>query len=202
MYHHTHTQHPASQPQPRLTNRVPQFNKDYCGYHCGEGCEPYDTGDVGSDTSSTVFSENGAQDIVHSSPTHGPSEASLLPLSYTMNETIEPETGHLHGNDSANTRDASFSSPELTQYYSDPLDSPRNLIPSSRRSARSPDNRSVGTASPSVWIEGVGAWMPTEDSLRDLDRRRVQFPLEYYFLETPLRLSPLDELGGDRAESP
>lgn len=202
MYPHSHPQHPGSQPQQRVTNRVPQFNKDYCGYHCGEGCEPYDVGNAASDTSSTLVTENGSQAVERSTPAYDHSEASFLPASYTANEaSIEPDGGHLQRNDSMSTRGGSFSSPHSTQYYDEALESPSNFVPSGTRSARSFGSRSAGAVSPSAF-QGIGTWVPADGYLPDVNHGNGRFPPEYYFLETPLRLSPHDEHCGGRLESP
>lgn len=182
MYNLNHTQHLRARTGPRVENRVPQFNKDYCGYDCGEGCKPYDVGSIESDTSSTLVNENGTQAVGRS--THGHSETSFL-----------------SGNGSTDTRDGSLSSARLSQYYHESLEGPHNFMSSGTRSVRSYGSRSVGTVSPSVLI-GTGGWVTENGLLQGIDHGHGRLPLEYYFLERPLRLSPQDGPYGGRAESP
>lgn len=192
MYHHNHIQHSGTRPGPRVTNRVPQFNKDYCGYHCGEGCEPYDVEGTESDTSSTLVTENGEDALRLSTPAHAHSEASLLPLSCTVHdEGLEQEGEHLPRNNSMNSRDGSFASPQFSNHYDDSFEGARNFISSGTHSARTFGSQSVGTVSPSAWVLETGGWVDGGDH---------RLPPEYYFLETPLRLSP-DERSEGRLDS-
>jgi len=190
MYHHSHSQHPGAQPQQRRTNRVPQFNKDYCGYHCGEGCEPYDVGGAESDATSTLVEENGAEAVGLSAPTQDRSEASMLPESYTANDAgVEQEDAHLQRNDPADMRDGSFPSPQVAWDLDDSLSYPQDFMTSGARSVRSFGSGSVGTVSPSVWVAEAGTWVPTDGYPQDVDYGVDRLPPEYYFVETPLRLS-------------
>lgn len=200
MYHHNHTQIPGLSPVPRVTNRMPQFNKDYCGFHCGEGCEPYDVGRTESDTSATLVTENGTDPAGLLTPAHAHSEASLLSLSCAADSTgVEPDNGHLTRNGSIVPRNGSFPSRQSSRYYDDGAEGPRNFLSSGTHSARSFGSRSIGTVSPSAWLMETGGWASGVSQAIDHQVRRL--PPVYYFLETPLRLSP-DEHSGSRPESP
>jgi len=124
-----------------------------------------------------------------------------VPLSCTVNGAgLEQEDEHQPGDGSMNTRDVSFPSAQSSRHYDDSFEGPRNFMSSGTHSARSFGSRSVGTVSPGAFVMKVGSWadgyLPEAD---DGDRR---LPPEYYFVETPLRLSPQDEHCQGRPESP
>lgn len=187
---------PALQPQPEISpNRPPQFKESTCGYRCGWGCcEPSDAdgdsdgGGIDSEAGTTLLGNEEQNMRMRRNPiqrnfvVRGTPRPEGLPI---LGE-IERQTGMVilaNGYDErASNQESSFAPSTRMQEWDgtgNSVSEPRSGYLSSRHS----NARTRGMPSPMSLEFNISNWIEDHAAL---------FPLEYYFSEPPLRLSPQD----------
>ncbi|KAF1837516.1 hypothetical protein BDW02DRAFT_130507 [Decorospora gaudefroyi] len=160
---------PSSQPHLDAVSRErpPQFNWKNCGYDCGEGCEKVteDEGDGGSDDETAVDLEEVRTSAAtsHSGDTRNEDHPGT-----SSHEDQSLRVAHWEG--SSSPLDDSSGSLQVGLYTH--TDRSPELSPGSSARTRSPD------PGMSYWTAGLT--LPVASEL----------PFRYFFLQTPLRLSP------------
>jgi hypothetical protein len=151
------------EPQAVSPNRKPQYNERNCGYRCGEGCEePSDEADSGGGSDSdTAVGSISASDRIRMSP--------------VLYEDVDGMgTSRLGSPMSEQIEDGPLVASEPREDYDEQVEISSNENFSGTYSRATSGSRSAGTLSPMSPGPGMGAWAL----------------VEYYFLVTPLRLSP------------
>jgi len=170
-------------------NRPPQFNESSCGYRCGWGCcEPDGVGggDSESDTTPTLIGSEDEDETMEGRVLREELDASH-PAELRNSEEVDEEAGPIvivddfeesfELNQHLFAPGVPMAPPQPNWDYDESVNSLENQAGSEPHSSAASDRRSVGSASPQGWDNGMGGW--TEE--------RNRFP--GYFCVTPLRLS-------------
>ncbi|KAH7408378.1 hypothetical protein DE146DRAFT_372227 [Phaeosphaeria sp. MPI-PUGE-AT-0046c] len=173
-------------------NRPPQFNLSNCGYRCGWGCcEPIggDDGDDGgyeSDATPTLIGSDDElertelQDEIDALPT-GISDLQRMIENEPAPIVIYDFEDNILLNLPVPVQAEMFSSEHSEWDYQGSADRLEHESASGNHSSAASDRQSIGSASPSGWDAGMGAWDVMDEAGRN------------YFCATPLRLSPYYE---------